>query len=405
VLKSKFGLDEGFDVYGDDFPPNRWYLHAQEVNQQVFPWLEKNSGRPFFLWVHYSDPHEPYATPDTPPDMKITFNGRLVGDQYCLEKYETIPLEVTLRPGRNKFIFEVRSPYYTNNFQARLDLLSFDPPFEEAGLGINFVSGWYIRRAENVYFLKSKAVLDITNPGPARPFRLSLRGKILIPYDVLPSFYKKEVEYMDFHLGRLLDKLQELGRLKDTAILVFGDHGEGLGEYISPNGDRHVGHVHYLYEAYMRVPLIVTVPGGPAGRVCDEAVTILDIAPTATELMGFKTPSFYEGRSLLRPPRKNPPPVFEQTYKPEAAWDKFALWKYPWHLIFTPSLDRFELFDLAADPKEKTNIFSSNADRPEVRSLRRELERRSREVLLNKVVLPLDKAAEELLKSLGYIRR
>jgi hypothetical protein len=136
VLKSSFGLSEGFDLYRDDFPPDRWYLAAGEVNQQVLPWLEKNSGRPFFLWVHYSDPHEPYITPDAPPDMKITFNGRLLGDQFCLGKYLTIPLSVTLQPGRNKFVIEIHSPYYANNFQARLDLLDFDPPFESAGLDI-----------------------------------------------------------------------------------------------------------------------------------------------------------------------------------------------------------------------------------------------------------------------------
>jgi len=404
VLKSSFGLAEGFDLYRDDFPPERWYLTAEEVNGQVLPWLEKNSDRPFFLWVHYSDPHEPYLTPDAPPDMKVTFNGRVLGDQYCLGKYLTIPLGVTLRPGRNEFVIEVRSPYYANNFQARLDLLAFDPPFESAGLDVEFVSGWFIRRPDNVYFLKSRAVLDIINHGPARPFRLTLRGKILIPHELLPSFYKKEVEYMDFHFGQLLDKLQELERLKDTAILVFGDHGEGLGEYLSPNGDRHVGHVHYLYECYMRVPLLLYQPGGEAGRVRNEAVTMLDIAPTITQMMGFKTPSFYQGRSLLSP-RKNPPAIFEQTYKPEAAWDKFALWRYPWHLIFTPELNRFELFDLASDPAERTDIFARSAGRNEVQSLRRNLERLTRNVLLNKEVIHLDKATEELLKSLGYIRK
>jgi arylsulfatase A-like enzyme len=210
---------------------------------------------------------------------------------------------------------------------------------------------------------------------------------------------------MDLHFGRLMDKLQELGRLKDTAILVFGDHGEGLGEYLSPNGDRHVGHIHYLYECYMRVPLLLYRPGGEAGLVRNEPVTLLDIGPTITQMMGFKTPSFYQGRSLLASPRKNPAPIFQQTYKPEAAWDKFALWQYPWHLIFTPELTRLELFDLASDPAEKTDIYSGNAARSEIRSLRQKLERLTRDVLLNKEVIPLDKSDEELLKSLGYIRK
>jgi hypothetical protein len=154
VLKSIFGLAEGFDIYRDEFPSDRWYLHAEEVNREVLPWLEKNSGRPFFLWVHYSDPHEPYITPHAPPDLKVTFNGQLMGDQYCLSKYATIPLQVNLHHGRNSFILEISSPYYANNFLARLDLLEFDPPFESAGLKVEFVSGWFIRRPDNVYFLK-----------------------------------------------------------------------------------------------------------------------------------------------------------------------------------------------------------------------------------------------------------
>jgi len=406
VLKSVFGLAEGFDLYREEFPSDRWYLHAEEVNRQVLPWLEKNSGRPFFLWVHYSDPHEPYITPDAPPDMKVTFNGRLLGDRYYLSKYLTIPLEVTLGHGRNEFVIEVSSPYYPNNFQARLDLLEFDPPFDSAGLGIEFVSGWFIRRPDNVYFLKNRAVLDVINRGRPRPFRMTLRGKMLLPPEVLPEYYKKEVEYMDFHFGRLLDKLEELGRLKDTAILVFGDHGEGLGEYLSPNGDRHVGHIHYLYEKYMRVPLILYRPGGrEAGQVRTDPVTLLDMAPTITQVMGLKRPSFYQGRSLLDRPLKNAPAIFEQTYKPEAAWDKFALRRYPWHLIFTPEEKRYEVFDLASDPAERTNIFPQKAGQAEILALRQELEKMTRDVLQNKEVIPLDKSAEELLKSLGYIRK
>jgi len=404
VLDKRFGLAEGFDVYDDAFPADRWYLHAEEVNRKAFPWLEKNHDRPFFLWLHYSDPHDPYAPPDMPPDMRVSFNGRLVDDTACLSKYQTHVYDVELETGRNTFLLEFQSPYYPNNFQARLDLLEFDPPADTPGLKIDFVSGWFIRRADNIYFLKPRTVLDVVNTGPARRFRLTLRGKLILPPDEVPSYYRREVEYMDAHLGRLFDKLKELGRLKDTAIVVFGDHGEGLGEFLSPHGDRHIGHIHYLYEQYMRVPLIIRVPGRPAARgTRTDSVSLLDIAPTLTDIMRFRRPSFYLGRSLLDRSQPAPDAHFQATYKPEAAWDKFAVRRPPWHLIFTPEKGLFELFHVDDDPAEQNNVLEREGRRDEILDLRRRLEEFARDVLRNKGDVRQEKSAEEMLKSLGYI--
>ena len=86
VLKSDFGLAKGFDLYQDKFPPGRWYLSAGEINEEVFSWLDKNKDQRFFAWIHYSDPHEPYAPPSMPLDLKISLNGQSVGE-FCLSKY------------------------------------------------------------------------------------------------------------------------------------------------------------------------------------------------------------------------------------------------------------------------------------------------------------------------------
>src|SRR4030042_1507695 len=51
VLKASFGLEQGFEDYLDEFPPERWYLSAAEVNARVFSWLEKNRHTPLFLCV------------------------------------------------------------------------------------------------------------------------------------------------------------------------------------------------------------------------------------------------------------------------------------------------------------------------------------------------------------------
>ena len=62
VRKSEFGVAQGFDQYHDDFESD-WWKSAGEVNADLLPWLDGRSSEPFFLWAHYSDPHEPYTPP------------------------------------------------------------------------------------------------------------------------------------------------------------------------------------------------------------------------------------------------------------------------------------------------------------------------------------------------------
>ncbi len=71
VLDSRFGLDQGFDSYDDDLTRGLKYsAHmfreraAELTNESVFKWLRENSQGPFFLWVHYFDPHAVYLPPE-----------------------------------------------------------------------------------------------------------------------------------------------------------------------------------------------------------------------------------------------------------------------------------------------------------------------------------------------------
>jgi choline-sulfatase len=74
VLDRRFGLDRGFQVYDDKAPaeqigeygyPER---NARQMTDAALEWLAKRpAGKPFFLWVHYYDPHAPYNPPDVDP--------------------------------------------------------------------------------------------------------------------------------------------------------------------------------------------------------------------------------------------------------------------------------------------------------------------------------------------------
>ena len=72
VLDSRWGLDQGFDHYADDFDLEQFegargmdaiQRPADEVIDRAIRWLSETSGAPFFAWVHLYDPHTPYAAP------------------------------------------------------------------------------------------------------------------------------------------------------------------------------------------------------------------------------------------------------------------------------------------------------------------------------------------------------
>lgn len=408
ILDAQFGLNEGFDTYDAKFRPDRWYLTAGEINDKVFPWLETNSRDPFFLWVHYSDPHDPYAVPSTPPDTRVYFNGKLLGSDFCMNKYLNYTLNVTLEKGLNELAFEVDNPFYDspNYFQARLDKIQFTSTPQVPASDIILAKGWFHRPTDDVYFFRKRGTLEIMNRGPRRTLNVLFRGKLVIPVDEMKDRYGQEVEYMDSQIGRLWQKMKDLGLFENTAVLMVGDHGEGLGEYLSSYNDRHVGHIHFLYDVYQKVPFIVFLPGPkPKPEVRNETVSLLDVAPTIMDIMRFRMPDFYQGRDLLRLKANAPLSVFEETFRPEAVKDKFALLDPPWHMILTPADNHYELYNLNQDPGEQHNLYDPSSLPPAAAALKRQLETRARDILDHKEsTAPVTDRNAEMLRSLGYIK-
>ena len=407
ILEAQFGLNEGFDTYEDKFRTDRWYLTADEVNDKVLPWLDRNGRDPFFMWVHYSDPHDPYAVPGIPPDTKVYLNGKLVGSEFCMNRYITYAVDLILEPGPNEIVFEVDNPFYKdkNNFQARLDKFLFygTPPIPDKDIVL--AKGWFHRSTDDVFFFRQQGRMKVINRAGRRPVKMTFRGKLVIPVDEMKVRYGREVEYMDGQIGRLWQKMNDLGLAANTAVVIVGDHGEGLGEYLSDYKDRHVGHIHYLYNAYLKVPLIVALPSGnPKPLTRDENVSLLDLAPTITAIMGIRRPDFYQGRNLLKLKKNARLSLTQETFRPEAVSDKFAILQAPWHLIFTPSKNRYELFNQDQDPGEQNNLFGSGALPPQIAALKQVLNELARDVLSRKEDVPVTDRNQEMLKSLGYLK-
>jgi N-sulfoglucosamine sulfohydrolase len=101
--------------------------------------------------------------------------------------------------------------------------------------------------------------------------------------------YLGEVQAFDAALGLLINRLEEIGELDNTLVVVSGDHG--------PPGFPH-GKCN-LYDFGSSVSLAIRWGGARGGRVVDDLVSLTDLAPTFLELGGVAVPSTMTGKSLV----------------------------------------------------------------------------------------------------------
>jgi arylsulfatase A-like enzyme len=180
------------------------------------------------------------------------------------------------------------------------------------------------------------------------------------PYASRHTPYDAEVAYSDAQVGKLISDLQTAGQLDRTVVMVAADHGESLGEHGEPT------HGVFAYDVTQRVPWIVWA-GSRIGRGASDAlVRLIDLAPTALDLLGVDPPREFEGRSVV-------PAVAGAESAPRVAyleamdanltrnWAPLtAVVSGAYKLIDLPVL---ELYDVAKDPREMTNLVRSEPDR------------------------------------------
>lgn len=161
--------------------------------------------------------------------------------------------------------------------------------------------------------------------------------------------YDAEVAYADAAVGRLVGAIDR----GSTAMVVTADHGESLGQHGEED------HGLFLYDATLKVPLIVVAPGLPP-RVVHAQVRSVDVAPTLADLAGLAPMPDADGIStvaLMRgtPPRDVPPSYGESWYpRLHFGWSELrSLRVGEWKYIAAP---RPELYDLRVDPGETRNV-------------------------------------------------
>ncbi len=226
ALARRFGLARGFDVYDDEWPAGSAERSARETTRRALAHVRGAARRPLFLWVHYYEPHAPYAPPE---------------------------------PFKRRY---AKTPY----------------------LG--------------------------------------------------------EVAAMDEQLGRLIEGVEAAGG--PTAILVVGDHGEGLGEH----GEAQHGRL--LYQGTVQVPLVLAGPGVAPG-VGDTPVSTRRVFHTILDFAGLGATDSLRGGA-------SPEVVLAEGMKPYL--------QYGWQPQLmavdgrqkTIRAGRLETYDLVDDPAEEHDL-------------------------------------------------
>lgn len=234
----------------------------------------------------------------------------------------------------------------------------------------------------NVWSLVPHALLDPTDEQMAPYAHLGPQGAAKKRGFSTPrQIFYGAVTDLDFHIGRLLDKLDELGLSKNTLIVFSSDNGpedinvinashSGVG---SPGPLR--GRKRSLYDGGVRVPFIAKWEGHtPEGLVDDRSIAgTVDLLPTFCSLAGIDLPEGYEsdgqdispvlkGKSIER----ERPLLWDWTATQAGhTFNKspgLALRSGKWKFLMNPDGSRKELYDFEADPQcmEVDNLADQN---------------------------------------------
>lgn len=179
--------------------------------------------------------------------------------------------------------------------------------------------------------------------------------------------YYASATYADAALGIVLDGLEKSGKADNTIVIVMGDHGFQLGEK-----DR-LGKA-ALWRGATRTPMIIKVPGKPAG-IFNDPVSMIDIYPTLVDILGIEAPHELAGESLLQlldnPGATSDVPVIIST---TSSNQSIGIVQHQWNYINYSNGDE-ELYDHRTDPLEHHNLLHSSNLKPKYRKKADELKK------------------------------
>jgi len=301
-------MHRGFDVC-ENPNPRGGFVDGRQVVQA----LQKRPGTPFFLSVHNLEPHNPHrARPEY---------IRLFGNVASETRRR---LGALLRGRYNELLradFDRKQPLGTTDNTTEQDALLAEVH--------------------------------------------SLLGEHLILYDAV-------VREADKRVGSVVAALRELGVWDETLFIVLSDHGEEFndhGAYL---------HSQSVYQELAHVPLVLRFPRNEfAGRRIPDVISLIDVLPTIFDYLG--RPDLIgpaRGQTLLPLVRGQHRPAdewvvttvrmnYKKYYRPWARTRgqmNVAARRGNWKGIWNDELKSVELYDLSADPGEKSNLAAARPD-------------------------------------------
>ncbi|MBN2712657.1 MAG: sulfatase-like hydrolase/transferase [Planctomycetes bacterium] len=292
----------------EEFHYNTWI--AERSNAMLDEFAAKDE--PFFLWASFFDPHPDYLVPEPWDTM------------YDPEKI-TVP---EIFEGEH----DVNPPHFQKTQEEKPD---FSYLKEEGGNGCHGCHS-------------------------------HLHDKKELAKDI--AIYYGMVSCMDKYIGKIVDRLDELGMKENTLIVFSTDHGHFFGQH----GLVRKGPFHY--EDMVKIPFIVRQPGTvPAGKQSDAMQSLVDLAPSFLKHCGIEVPNEMTGVDQTpvwkgEEEEARDHVLVENRHQPTTINHKTYIGKR-YKITVYYGQDYGEVFDLHEDPCEVKNLWSS----PEHQELKKDL--------------------------------
>ena len=285
--------------------------------------------------------------------------------------------------------------YYTHEREGSLDWHRNGKPVREEGYSTDLIAAEAVRLIKDRE--KNKPLfLYVAFNAVHGPFQPPKDEELNAPYKELPSprrEYAGMVASLDRNVGRILDALREQGIDKDTIVFFCSDNGGPAPRRITSNGPLRAGKFK-LYEGGVRVAACIAWPGKIKPKsVSTQPMHIVDLYPT---FLGLAEGKLKQSKPLDGIDQKefllSDKPNEEREILLNAAPFTGALRSGHWKIVIngqvgsndllgpgkrienqSPKQHKIELFDIEADPYEKTDLSESHPEK--VRELRERYQR------------------------------
>jgi arylsulfatase A-like enzyme len=174
----------------------------------------------------------------------------------------------------------------------------------------------------------------------------------------LNQLYDGKIHYVDRYVGQMLDQVRKLGLDKNTIIVLTSDHGELM--FSHPKDYLTADHVS-LYDPTVHIPLIISGPTLPRGKVIDALGVNVDTSQTILDLVHLPLLSNVDGESLVPLIQGKVKSIHQYVFSEEdIVVPTRSVRDSRYKLIYDVWGRTNQLFDLHKDPGEQTNIASQN---------------------------------------------